>query len=44
VMERVELFHRLARQKQAPAVVERARQSPTYGRASRLIRAAVGGR
>ena len=44
VMERVERFHRMSQERQAPALVERARKSPTYGRASLFARAAVGGR
>lgn len=43
VMERVERFHQLAHEKQAPALLERARKSPTYGRASHFVRT-VGGR
>lgn len=42
VMERIERFHQLARERQAPPVVERARKSPAYGRASRWVRGLVG--
>ena len=43
VMERVERFHHLAREKQVPAIVDRARRSPAYGRASRIVRGVTGG-
>ncbi|WP_310529236.1 FkbM family methyltransferase [Nocardioides sp.] len=41
VMEQVERFHHLARQRQSPALVDVARKSPAYGRASRFVRGMV---
>lgn len=43
VMERVERFHHLALERPAAALVQSARKSPTYGRASHFVRS-LGGR